>query len=128
MLLEVAADLDAEADSIESSHATDRRRCPRLRSPDTAAGLLHRVDADEDASPAQIINLSTGGARLRVDRIPPPGSNVTLELPEHGISLNGTILRARGTEGAMLFDSAASADPILRGLLRSDALADPIQA
>jgi hypothetical protein len=128
MLLEVAVDLDAEADAIESSHAADRRRFPRLRSSDTAAGLLHRVDADDDVIPVHVINLSIGGARFRVDRVPPPGSKVTLELPVHGISLDGTILRARGTDAAMLFDSAASADPILRGLLRSDALADPIQA
>jgi len=128
MLLEVALDMDAEAEAMEASSAAERRAFPRVSPPDIHEALLHTVGQGSDTRPARIINLSVGGARFRVDRAPAPGSRVVLELPGRGLSLNGTILRVRGMQVAMAFDPASSADPGLSWLLGSEALADPVQA
>jgi hypothetical protein len=127
MLLEVALDLDAEADAMETGGAKERRRFPRLRRPGIFEALLYLLGPSTDPKPAaprpvQIIDLSAGGVKFRTDSAPVPGSRVVLELLGRALRLDGTILRARGTDAAMVFDPASSADPALSRLLQAEAL------
>jgi PilZ domain len=124
MLLDVALDLDAEAEAMEAKHPTERRRYARLRPIDVGDAVLHMTTPDMGTRPAKIIDLSFGGAKIRVDRLQTPGSKVTLELPSHSLRLDGTVLRARATETIMVFDPAASASPGLSRLLRTETVAD----
>jgi hypothetical protein len=136
MLLEVALDLDAEADAMETREVRERRRFPRLSRPAIYEALLHMIGpytdprpADPrsaDSRPVQIIDLSAGGARFRTDRAPTPGSRVVLELLGRALRLDGTTLCTRGTDAAMAFDPASSADPGLSRLLQSEALMDRV--
>jgi hypothetical protein len=128
MLLEVALDLDAEAEAMEADDMANRRGFARGRPMGTYEGLLHGVGPEVDTRPVQIINLSVGGAIFRVDRMQTPGSSVILELPGHALRLDGSILRMRGMEAAMIFDPASSADPDLSRLLQSETLTDRVQA
>jgi hypothetical protein len=128
MLLEVALDLDAEADAIEAGSEVDRRAFQRIRPSTNLEGLLHQADPDAESRRVQIISLSNSGARFRVDRTQTPGTKVTLELPGQDLRLDGTILRTRGAEVAMVFDPASSADPKLSRVLRSQAVTDPVDA
>jgi hypothetical protein len=127
MLLEVALDLDAEADAMETGDAKERRHFPRLRRPGIYKALLHMIDPNTDSRPVQIIDLSAGGAKFRTDSAPTPGSRVVLELLGRALRLDGTILRARGSNAAMVFDPASSADPALSRLLQSEGLMDPVR-
>jgi hypothetical protein len=127
MLLEVALDLDAEAEAMEAGGTAERRGFPRVYRPEIYEALLHMDDPLVDTRPVQIVNLSAGGAKLRTDRMPTVGSNVTLELPGHGLRLDGTILRTRGLDAAMAFDPASSADPALGQLLRSETMVDRVR-
>jgi hypothetical protein len=127
MLLEVAVELDAEAEAMETSDRADRRGSPRAHRPDIHEALLHMIGPLTDPRPVQITNLSIGGAKFRTDSAPTPGSRVILELPDNGLRLDGTILRARGADAAMVFDPASSADPALSRLLRSEAAAERVR-
>jgi hypothetical protein len=121
MLLEVALDLDAEAEAIEAEVTTERRGLARLRPARTEQeALLHVAGIEGGGVPAHILNLSRGGARVRVDWPQKAGNNVTLELPHHGLHLDGTILRVRGSEAVMVFEPAATADLGLSRLLQAD--------
>ena len=128
MLLEVALDLDAEAEAMEADGIADRHGFSRLRPSEIYEGLLHLAGPGPEARPVQIISLSVGGAIFRVDRMQTPGSHVILELPDHALRLDGSILRMRGMEAAMIFDPASSADPDLNRLLRSEILTNRVQA
>ena len=126
MLLEVASDLDAEAEAMETVDRGDRRGFPRARRPEVHEALLHMIGPSTDPRPVQVTNLSIGGAKFRADSVPTPGSRVVLELPESALRLDGTILRARGADAAMVFDPASSADPALSRLLRSECPGDRV--
>ena len=126
MLLEVALDLDAEAEAMEINSLTERRRTPRTH--EIYAALLHVIDPRTDPTPVQILNLSIGGAKFRADNAPAPGSRVILELPARTLRLDGTIVRARGVDAAMVFDPSSSADPALSRLLTSETVADRVRA
>ncbi|WP_158921223.1 PilZ domain-containing protein [Acidisphaera sp. S103] len=116
MLLEVALDLDAEAEEMETGDHGVRRRACR---PEVHAALLHMIDLPTDPRPVQVTNLSIGGAKFRTDNALTPGSRVILELPDSALRLDGTILRAGGVDAAMAFDPASSADPALSQLLHA---------
>ena len=118
MLLDVAHDLDAEAKAIESGGTMERRRHTRLRPVGIHEALLHANDDYWDMTPVQIINLSRSGAKLRTERPQMVGSKVTLELPDEGLHLDGSILRVSGSEAAIAFDPVASADSGLNRLLQ----------
>lgn len=128
MLLEVALDLDAEAEAIEAGHQGNRRGSPRVRPADVQNGLLHAPVPDAEAKPVQIVDLSAGGARLRVDSEQTPGSKVIRELPDQALRLDGTILRTHDTESVMAFDAAASADPDLGRILQSEPITNGARA
>jgi hypothetical protein len=122
MLIDVACDLDAEAEAIEAIDVVERRGFPRLQPTMAVPGealeaRLYMTDVDADPRQVQIINLSLGGARFHVDRPPTPGSEVTLELANHALRLGGTILRVPGEEAAMIFDAASRANPELSRIL-----------
>ncbi|HEY4171643.1 MAG TPA: hypothetical protein VGM42_01355 [Rhodopila sp.] len=118
MLLEVAADLDAEAEAIETG---DRAARPHTLRPDIHAALLHMIGFPTDPRPVQITKLSIGGAKFRTENVLTPGSRVVLELPDRALRLDGTISRAAGADAAMVFDPASSADPALSRLLHAPA-------
>ncbi len=124
MLLEVALDLDAEAEAMESGTIATRRGLSQRRPLPFHGALLHATGQNADPQPVHIINLSGSGARLRTDDAPPPGSKVILELTSHGVRVEGTILRRRGAEAAMAFEPSSCDDPALSRLLRSEAEAD----
>jgi hypothetical protein len=128
MLLEVALDLDAEAEAMEINGLTERRRAPRIHGGEVYEALLHMIDSRTDPTPVQIHNLSIGGAKFRADNVPAVGSRVILELPARTLRLDGMIVRARGVDAAMVFDPTSSADPALGRLLTSEAVADRVQA
>jgi hypothetical protein len=133
MLLEVALDLDAEAEAMENGGVTDRRGSPRVRRPVVDAAMLHVIGPVAEPPvteprPVQIIDLSAGGAKFRADRTPTPGSRVVLELPACALRLDGTIVRTRGSDVAMAFDPASRADPALNRLLRCATLTDHVRA
>jgi hypothetical protein len=128
MLLEVALDLDAEAEAMEINSSTERRRASRTHGRAVYGALLHVTDSRTDPAPVQIRNLSIGGAKFRTDNVPTPGSRVILELPARTLRLDGTIVRARGVDAAMVFDPASSADPALGRLLISETVADRVRA
>lgn len=123
MLLEVARDLDAEAEAIEAARPDERRRLPRLRAGGVYGAILHLGSDDPTGEPVRIIDLSAGGARLRTDRMQSTGASVVLAIPSLGLRLNGSIVRVRGFEAAVKFDSASSADPALGRLLQCLAIA-----
>ena len=127
MLLEVAADLDAEADAIEADIQAERRTLPRVRPHDCYEALLYGNDRNTDGQQVHIVNLSAGGARFRGDDAPSLGSRVVLELPDHAVRLSGTIIRQRGIDTAMVFDPAVRGDPDLSRLL-SASQGDRLQA
>jgi hypothetical protein len=123
MLLDVALDLEAEAEAIEAQTAKERRGHARVRVQGLEDGLLHSVDASPGPTPVQVINLSRGGARLRAEHPPTIGNRVTLELPCQGLNLIGTILRVRGKDASMVFEPITSDDPGLNRLLRTEPVA-----
>jgi hypothetical protein len=128
MLLEVALDLDAEAESMESGGPAERRSYQRVQESEISGALLHLVGSDADASEVWIIDLSVGGARFRVGRTLMPSSRVILEMPSHALRLYGTVSRVQGAEAVMVFDPASSADPGLSRLLKSEARTNRVQA
>jgi PilZ domain len=128
MLLEVALDLDAEADAIEAQAASERRGYARLRLGAIQDALLHASDAHRDPMPVQVVNLSRGGAKLRGELSQTVGNNVTLELPCQGLHLDGTIVRVRGREASMVFAPVTSESPGLNSLLRTESATTAVSA
>lgn len=128
MLLEVALDLDAEAEAIEAGGDADRRSAVAVRRSETCEARLYPTGSYTDGRPVQIIDLSLAGARFRTGSPPESGSLVTLELPTHSLRLEGAILRVHGPEAAMAFDRASSADPAFSRLLQSEVRAERVRA
>jgi len=124
MLLEVALDLDAEADAMETGDHGPGHEFARTCRPEVRAAVLHMIGRSTDPRPVRIINLSIGGAKFRADHAVTPGSRVVLELPDSDLRLDGTIMRARGPDTAMVFDAASSADPGLSRLLHAECAGD----
>jgi hypothetical protein len=122
MLLEVALELDVEAQAIEAENA------PNGQDHDPAtpcAGILYQTDDRPDSKnagpiPVEVMNLSISGAKFRIDRALTPGTQMTLELLSPALRLHGTIMSLSGRETAMVFDFASSADPGLTRLLRTE--------
>jgi hypothetical protein len=123
MLLDVALDLEAEAEAIEAQTAQERRGFARVHMRGIEGGLLHFSDASQGPTPVQIVNLSRSGAKLRSEYPPTAGNKVTLELPCQGLNLNGTILRVRGRDASMAFEPVTCDDPGLNRLLRTEPVA-----
>jgi hypothetical protein len=122
MLLEVALDLDAEAEAMEvGAHGLAFARAGR---PDVGAAVLHITEHSTDPRPVRITKLSIGGAKFRTDDAVTPGSRVVLELPDSDLRLDGIIMRGRGPDTAMVFDAASSADPGLSRLLHAECPGD----
>ena len=123
MLLDVAVDLDAEAEAIEAKTLSEQRAFPRQRPEGIKDGLLHTQSGQIHSLPVQIVNMSLGGAKIRADGRQQQGDRIMLEVPSHGLRLNGTILRVRGSEAAVMFDAATRNDPRLNRLLRPEPVA-----
>ena len=119
MLLDVAIDLEAEAAAIDAAEITEKRRFHRMRRMEIQGAVLHLIGLDHQTWPVRVVNLSAGGASVRIEHIPTPGSEVILELPNHALHLNGVIVRVRGMDVAIVFDAASSADPRLDRALRA---------
>jgi hypothetical protein len=128
MLLEVALDLDAEAEAMEAVAIADRRGFQQIGGSEVHDALLHEFGSDAEPWRVRIVNLSAGGARFRADCHQSPGSRVTLELPDHALRLDGTILHILGGEAAMVFEPGASADPALGLLLRAQSQSNRVEA
>jgi hypothetical protein len=119
MLLEVAQEMDAEAEAIEAGQPDEKRRSPRYNPSEVVRAFLQLAACGSAGRPVQIIDVSFGGAKLRCDVSHTPGNRAALEIPDRGLRLSGRIIRARGIEAAMMFDAESSADPALGRLLRS---------
>ena len=118
ILLKVAENLDAEADAMEAE-GRERRASARIRQIEMF-GTLSSASGPQEAL-VQITNLSAGGAKIRFGgNGEPPAGNVVLAVPNLGLFLKGTILRTRGAEAAIIFDSTTSADPCLAWVLQSE--------
>lgn len=85
MLLEVAHDLEAEANAIEAEQAEDRRSS-RLRPTEVRGVILHRADDDSAGRPAQVMNLATSNPKLRTDRAPASVIGGLLEESVHSLA------------------------------------------
>jgi hypothetical protein len=119
MLLEVAREMDTEADAIDAGQHNDQRQSPRYRPTEIYRATLHRAGNDTAARPVQIVDLSFGGANLRCESTHTAGTIVVLEIPSCGVRLTGRIARVRGIEAAMVFSAESTADSALSRLLRS---------
>jgi hypothetical protein len=115
MLLDVAADLDAEAEAIEAEQHGERR----LRPDGTIRARWAAADTDMEPRPVQIVDISLNGARLRADTCHHTGSRVVLELPGEGLHLCGTIIRACDQEAAIAFDDRSRSAPELARFVHS---------
>jgi hypothetical protein len=116
MLLEVAVDLDAEAEAIDA----EQRDAARLRPEPALGAVLSAVDGAVGILPVQIIDISLSGAKFRAPDWHDPGSSVVLQFPTLGLHLEGTIVRTGNSETAMEFDIPSRSAPGLARLLRSD--------
>ncbi len=118
MLLEVARELDVEADSIEAEVATERRKFSRQPGQELAGTLIGSAEAGGSRQAVQVINISRGGAKLRTKLFCKQGSDVVLDLPTEGLRLAGRIIRTAGFEAGMAFEPASTRDPALNCYLR----------
>jgi hypothetical protein len=118
-LLEVARDLDAEADVIEAGLPRDRRLSSRAR----LGGIQVRLrSATPEAAVLDVTltDLSIGGARLLGETKLPLGASVILELPSCGVQLAGCVARVEPHGVAIAFaddaETVQSADLVLRSI------------
>ena len=118
MLLEVARDLDAEADAIDAEGAGKTPHASPTSFRKLFGSLLWPTENGGDARPVQVLNISRDGAELRTEIICHAGFDVILDLPEEGLRLAGRIIRAAGLEAGMVFEPAATDDPELARYLR----------
>ncbi|HEY4043502.1 MAG TPA: PilZ domain-containing protein [Rhodopila sp.] len=123
MLLDVATDLDAEAAAIEAEASVGRRRLNRLRYCGSRDALLHVPGTDTKTEAIQIIDLSINGAHCRVASPPQAGTRVTIEMPAHGLHLDGTVRTIRGTRVAVAFELTSRDDLDLSRLLQDQSAA-----
>ena len=117
LLLEVARDLDAEADAIEAGQPNDRRAASRVPVPGLPVTL--RLTAPEvGVRQVTLTDLSITGARLAGEVVSPLGSRVTLELPSLGVRLPALVIRIESNGIAVAFaaspDTTQAADRVLR--------------
>ena len=117
LLLEVARDLDAEADAIEAGQPNDRRAASRVPVPGLPVTL--RLTAPEvGVRQVTLTDLSITGARLAGEVASPLGSRVMLELPSLGVRLPALVTRVEPNGIAVAFaaspDTAQAADRVLR--------------
>lgn len=128
MLLEVAIDLDAEAEAIEAQAAPNHHIWGDQPGAEKYHALLHNALNNQstpvmDSTPVEIVSLSVGGVKFHIGRAVKPGSRMILELPRQAIRLVGTIVSKFGTETTMVFDSSSSTDPALSRLLQPHSVA-----
>ncbi len=123
MLLEVAIDLDEEAEAMEAQAALSNHMSRDQPGTEKYGALLHNTHNNPDnpvmgSIPVEIVSLSVGGVKFRIARALKPGSRMTLELSKQAIRLDGIVVSIFGTETTMVFDSSSSADPALSRLLQ----------
>lgn len=128
MLLEVARELDVEADSIEAEVATERRQFSRQPGQQLTGTVTGLADTGSVPQAVQVIDISRGGAKLRTELFCKQGSDVILNLPTEGLSLAGRIIRTAGFEAGMAFEPASTRDPALNRYLRRRSDADAAHA
>jgi hypothetical protein len=128
MLLDVAVDLDAEAEAIESGSDQMRRGVRPERRSELRGALLHVEGSDAEPKPVQVIALSSSAATLRLEGTLIGDQEVILELPGQSLRLRGTASSTDGCELAIVFESSSREDPALVRLIRSGAQQDQARA
>jgi len=113
MLLEVARDLDAEADAIDAESDGERLPANVASCRKLVGSLLWPTEAGCHARPVQVTDISPEGARLRTEVICQAGFDVILDLPAEGLRLSGRIISADGLEAGMVFEPSLTPDPAL---------------
>jgi hypothetical protein len=92
LLLEVARDLEAEADDIEAGIARDRRSAVRV--PGNGTAVLLRPAAEDAVALAMILaDFSATGARLQGEAGVSPGETVLLSIPAHAAQFAAQVVR-----------------------------------
>jgi len=133
-VLEAATDVGGQAETLraEVDHflvavrddTGERRHYERVAGRNVAAILR---TSGREPTQASLQNLSRSGAALVCDLSLPPGAEVEVELPEHGIKLPARVVRAHDGALAVVFrqDPAtlAKADRAIDGLKRAGAAA-----
>jgi hypothetical protein len=118
MLLDVARDLDAEAEAIDAESITEGSDGAAVSCGELFGSLLWPTEHGNNAGSVQVINLSLDGAKLRTETVCEEGRTVVLDLPEQGLRLSGCIIRAAGLEASMIFAPASVQNPALGRYLR----------
>ncbi len=113
MLLEVARDLDAEADAIDAEGIGDGLHVTSSSRPALFGSLMWLTEADCHTRPVQVSDISRDGAKLRTEIICQAGFDAVLDLPAEGLRLSGRIVGTDGLEANMVFEPAAARDPAL---------------
>jgi hypothetical protein len=102
LLLEVAQDLDAEADVIDAGIYRERRDSTRFPAARLSVSL-RPLAADAPETNVELLDLSVSGARVRGDATPTVGTKLYLELRPWNLSLAATVMRATSGEVALAF-------------------------
>jgi len=118
MLLEVASDLDAEAEAIDAESVSDSSDGGASSCRNLFGSLLRPTEHGTNAEPVQVINLSPGGAKLRTETASEEGCAIVLDLPDEGLRLSGYLIDTVGLEASMVFATGSAMDPALRRYLR----------
>jgi hypothetical protein len=122
LLLEVARDLDAEADLIEAGLPRDRRSAPRIPVEGMAA-TLRLTPPQANRWEMTLTDLSLGGARLSGPARLPVGARVILDLPACGVQLPARVARVEPGVIAVAFatdqETLQSAEQVVREVTES---------
>jgi hypothetical protein len=131
LLLEVARDLDAEADAMDAGVERNRRATSRIPG-DGIPAIVHSAALFDSVQSLLLSDLSVGGALLAGRAAFRTGSNVILDIPSCGLRVSAQVTRVEPNGIALAFRSDADtlrdvdrAIGCLEELRRADAAAAP---
>jgi hypothetical protein len=117
LLLEVANDLDAEADVIEAGMDRDRRASVRIQA-DGVPAILRSPAIGTCFRSVLLYDLSLSGARLSGDATFFVGMRVILEVPSCGLHIAAHVVRVAPHTTALVFDDEPHTIQVLEHAIR----------